>query len=365
MKKQIIIILLALSCNSCGIIAFVVPFNDLPKPTGPFSVGTQIFEWQDNSREEWFTQDSADFRRLVIQIWYPTNDVGFDYLPYIDHPEVRTNTIAEQLNLPKYFIKHIKNVKSNAILNAALFTGASPLPIIIFSHGLGGMRMQNSVQIEELASRGYFVLSMDHAYDANITVFADGSMADYRSGVRGGLTEDEFWEVRLPQLNTRAADISYILNKIELLQKQGINQWKDVDIDRVGVFGHSFGGSSSIVASFNDSRIDACLNLDGWIVPVESKIIHRGLSIPFLFIGQETWKDSPLNYTKLDSLIRSSGGDKKLIHGTKHMAFTDTPQFSPIATKIGISGSLDMHSIRQAINAHTLMFFDKNVKGIK
>ena len=28
-------------------------------------------------------------------------------------------------------------------------------------------------------------------------------------------TEEEFWEIRLPQINTRAADISFILDKIK------------------------------------------------------------------------------------------------------------------------------------------------------
>ena len=65
MNKLAIIILLVLSTNSCGLmIPLLIPFSDLPKPTGSYNVGTQIFEWEDTSREEWFTEESDDFRRL-------------------------------------------------------------------------------------------------------------------------------------------------------------------------------------------------------------------------------------------------------------------------------------------------------------
>ena len=219
MKKQIIIILWALSTNSCGIIPFLVPFNDLPKPTGPFNVGTQIFEWEDKSREEWFTKKSDDFRRLMIQVWYPTMDEKKGDFSYLDFPEQRTLPLAQRMELPELFIRHIQDVKSNSILDAPIKQGRELYPLILFSHGLGGMRMQNTVQMEELASYGYVVLAMDHSYDANVTIFSDGSIAKFRSGLRDGVSEKEFWEVRLPQINTRAADLSFVIDQIVIYTK--------------------------------------------------------------------------------------------------------------------------------------------------
>jgi hypothetical protein len=32
-----------------------------------YSVGTKIFEWTDESRDEWFTEDKDDKRRIVVQ----------------------------------------------------------------------------------------------------------------------------------------------------------------------------------------------------------------------------------------------------------------------------------------------------------
>ena len=53
--------------------------------------------------------------------------------------------------------------------------------MIIFSHGLGGMRTQNMTHVEHLVSNGYTVIGIDHSYDANIVYFNDGSYAEYRS----------------------------------------------------------------------------------------------------------------------------------------------------------------------------------------
>ena len=86
---MIIPIVLALSINACGlIIPHIIPFRDLPQPTGPFNVGTQIFEWEDTSREEWFTEESDDFRRLVIQVWYPTLVEKKGDYSYLDYPGI-------------------------------------------------------------------------------------------------------------------------------------------------------------------------------------------------------------------------------------------------------------------------------------
>ena len=222
--------------------------------------------------------------------------------------------------------------------------------------------MQNTVQMEELASRGYVVVAMDHPYDANITIYQDGTIAEFRSGLRDDVSEEEFWDVRLPQINTRANDLSFILNQIDRKHANGNHLWRTVDISKVGAFGHSFGGTTSIVAAYRDSRIDACINLDGWMEPIESKIIQQGLDVPFLYIGQEKWIDTPLNDKKLDSLIISSNGKKVLLPGTKHFDYSDTPQFSPISTKVGIAGSMDINLLRNKINSEIVLFFDSNVK---
>lgn len=363
MKQRNIILLISLLLSSCIFIPYVIPFNDLPEPTGTFNVGTQVFEWIDVSREEWFTQDSTDLRRLVVQAWYPTIDIKEDGYPYLDFPEKRIIPIAKRISLPPYLLSHIGNIKTNSILNATILENDIPYPLVLFSHGLGGMRMQNTVQMEELASRGYIVVSLDHTYDANVTVFLDGTTAAFRSYLRDEATEEEFWEVRLPQVNTRASDISFIIDKISEMKDKADKLFKHADLSKIGVLGHSFGGATAIVASYNDNRINACINLDGWMEPVKPEIIQSGLKIPFLYIGQEKWDDTPLNHVKLDSLILSSSGSKELIVGAKHFDYSDTPQLNKVASKLDMSGDIDMNILREKINSEIVLFFNKYIKN--
>ena len=56
---------------------------------------------------------------------------------------------------------------------------------------------------------------------------------------------------------------------------------------------------------------------------------------------------------------------KILLSGTKHFDYSDTPQFSPISTKFGIAGSMDIHSLRNKINSEIVLFFDLYVKQAK
>ena len=172
MKNIFFIILLVFIINGCGlVIPIIMPFNDLPAPTGKFNVGTQICEWEDQSREEWFTEKEGDYRRLVLQVWYPAQKSNKIKANYLDFPDKRVEPLSRRIELPEYFFKHIKNVKSNSIYDIPIYDKSKLYPLILFSHGLGGMRMQNTIQLEELASHGYIVIAMDHTYDANVTVF--------------------------------------------------------------------------------------------------------------------------------------------------------------------------------------------------
>ncbi len=362
MVRYIFIVFSFLFFLSCSpIISKIIPFKDLPPPTGEFNVGTRIYNWKDETREEWFTEEEGDIRKIVVQVWYPSLDIGDEKMSYLDYPDQRIKHISDYIELPKFLVTPIEYVKSNSYLNIDIKPEKEPYPLVIFSHGLGGMRMQNTIQMEELTSKGFIVIAIDHPYDANITIFNDGSNADFRSGIVGEVSPQEFWDIRLPQINTRVNDIIFIIDKITEIQKGKDSFWELVDISRIGVMGHSYGGGTAILASTVDERIDACIALDGWLVPLEQNIINRGLDIPFLFIGQPKWTN-PMNYDNLDTLISKTQIAKKIIlDGTMHMDFSDTPQFSNLSAKLGVSGTMDVDELRNFLNSHIVSFFYKHL----
>ena len=361
MNGRLLMIITSIFLMSCGhIISKIIPFQNLPSPTGNFSVGTQIMTWEDSSRKEWFTENPDDYRKIVIQVWYPAIDVFGDPSPYIDNWRERIGPISEQINVSKMLITSIKDVQSNSYLNAKLYTSDKKFPLIIFSHGLGGMRMQNTIQMETLASEGYLVVAIDHAYDANITLFEDGSAANFRSGAEGDLTVQEFWDLRIPQLNTRSEDVIFLLDEIELLIEMGDLFWRSINMDHIGIMGHSFGGATAIISSAKDDRLDACIALDGWIVPIESSYIQSGMKVPLLYIGRPEW-ETTVNYDKLDSLIVNSNvpSVKLILPGTKHFDYSDTPQFSSLARNVGVSGKMSSDALRDTLTTRMLNLFNE------
>ena len=297
---------------------------------------------------------------------YPADISGINAqpVPYLDHPKEQIEAIAEQLEVPSYLLSNIKNISTNAYLNVPIISDQGTFPILFFSHGLGGMKNQNSIQIEALVHQGYFVVAPDHTYDANITVFNDGTIADFRSGSEGIDTEDQFWEYRLPQLQKRTDDINYIYNKAQLLSENSNSIWKYVNFEKVGIFGHSFGGATCIMVANTNPEIDAVFLLDAWTVPIPQSVVKSGLNVPFIFIGQDKW-DNPLNIEKLDILLSKSSkqADKIILKEVHHFDFSDTPHFTKLSKNFGVSGKMDSDALLDTVNTSMISFFNRYLYG--
>ena len=344
-----------------------IPFNTPPQPSGESQIGTQSIELVDLDRLEWFTENPEDFRKIMIQVWYPTQDNQGEKELYIDYGDIRIKALADKFDYKPFLFKSLKRIRTNSLKNAKPNLSRK-FPLIIFSHGLGGNRTQNTIMIEELTSHGYVVIGIEHAYDANVSIFNNGDIADYRSGINyerrnnQRLTPEEFWDIRLPQLKTRAADVSFVLDQIESGDfPQDIREI--INLDNIGIFGHSFGGATSIYSVYSDNRIDACINLDGWMVVVPDDIINNGISQEFMYIGQEQW-DEKLNYEKLNKFIQSNNNSLKiLIPGTIHYDYSDTPHMSDAARLLKKSGQLKSKNLKNVLNELILSFFNENLKN--
>ena len=87
--------------SSCGFfISKIVSFDNLPKPSGPYDVGTQIFTWEDTTRFEWFTTYSKDYRKIVVQIWYPADYISGAPIPYLDQWQERIGSAMRNRAAP-------------------------------------------------------------------------------------------------------------------------------------------------------------------------------------------------------------------------------------------------------------------------
>ena len=181
-----------------------------------------------------------------------------------------------------------------------------------------------------------------------------------------GCEADQFYEVFIPQINTRIDDVRFILNQIEKINNGNIetNFANALDIENIGVFGHSFGGGTSLASSILDSRIKSCISLDGWYVPVHPDIYNKGLTIPFMHLGQVEW-DTPVNYQILDEILDTKviQGYKLSLEGANHMDFTDSPHISKLSSSFQLSSGLESEEILNVTNTAVIGFFDEHLKS--
>ena len=376
MKKILLFTFIILLLNSCSL-----NLKNLPIPEGNFKIGTDTFIFEDKSRLEWFTEDNEnDYRKIAVQMWYPASEISDSLHPYIDN-DIKLKYIAEQLDVSQKIVKGLSNVKTNSYYKSPIYN--NEFPVIIFSHGLGGTKIQNSINIENLVSFGYIVISIDHSYDALITILDDkianfdsdpgwnANIADFRSDPGWNteieeITEEEFYRVRIPQINTRAKDVQFVIDQLYILKSQNFYIARNCNLNKIGVFGHSFGGGTSILASHLDSRISACLNLDGWLEPIPNEIISKGLNIPFCYIGQvqKNWTTAKFNEQKLNDFHNNNSNLSYIfeIKNSEHMDYADIPYLTRLTRMFGLSGKAGK-TLTKDLNFFILGFFDQTLKN--
>lgn len=135
--------------------------------------------------------------------------------------------------------------------------GTEKVPLVIFSHGLGGSRDGGKVWGEHWSANGYFVIHVQHpGSDKALWLTGDGTLK--QRVVRGATPE---------QLLGRVDDVRFVLDEIAKRQKNGDMQVSRIDLSRIAMTGHSFGAATAValadarnpgpIKSLGDSRIAA------------------------------------------------------------------------------------------------------------
>ncbi len=336
--------------------------------TGSYHVGTTNYTFTDTSRDETFTADPTDKRELNVQVWYPTYATTGTKAPYID--EGVANAIAYQLNLPTDNLKSlVDSISTTALTGAPIANDQTDFPVIIYSHGDGGIRTENTFLIEKLVSDGYVVVGIDHTYNALATTFPDGRVITTDPSLdisKLGIAEQE--KLFTQEVNERAADASFVLDKLENLNNDPTSLFNHhLDLSRVGIFGHSLGGATAAATMLQDKRFDAGIDMDGTLF---GDVVNKGLDNPFMVLRQN--EQLPEDLKSFFENSRSDSFDVA-IEGTKHGNFTDIPLLVDALSNTvpqlanffkNSVGSIDSQRGADIMYDYDLAFFDRYLKGI-
>ena len=343
-----------------------------PRPTGPYAVGTREYLWVDQKREEPFTKDPSDRRHLLARVWYPAEAA----------PGKKTSQYVLDVN--EYSEKSIyrkgQDFKTNSVTDAPLAPTKRPFPVLVYQPGGGTARFIATFQAEQLASRGYVIVSADHPGFSETVLFPDG----YRFLADTMLAPKETGHFRDDVLNnwgwlerdvfpTWTDDASYTLDKIaELNKTPGQLFYKRLDLNRIGMMGWSFGGATCVQMSKDDRRVKAVVDQDGQLF---GDVWKKGTSRPLMLMhhGNEDKAPKPEDNSVMKELIEmTQAQDRSLLEHstndwyevtiakTQHGHFSDFLLFFPKNP-----AELDPHRAHEIITAYTVAFFDKYLRGEK
>lgn len=283
----------------------------LPAPSGPFEVDLGIMELIDYSRMQPFAP-SVQPRKLVVSAFYPVNSArGTEPAEYMP-PETalyEDNALSSS-GLPSPNGTFEKLALQLAGKNSRVYPGHGEpaFPVVLFSPAQGTTRLFYSAIAQTVASYGYIVVTIDTPYDEDIVEYPDGSEALQNNTIVQAATgsnpggENAAISIIDLAVEVRAQDASFVLD--QLTNKSVVSQLipgstKELNVSKVGMFGHSLGGAATAAAMLNDTRIAGGLNMDG---ALWGPVVQQGLDRPFMFMAHtghlrsnDSSPDDPLN----------------------------------------------------------------------
>ena len=356
----------------------VLPVFDLPTPTGKYKVGSEYLHFVSDENEN-ITEDATDKRELMIKVWYPAKIKDEQKETYLNDGD--RQGFAAKYGLPKNTFNYLDKVETHTFQSPTAADGK--FPILIFSPGYYSKASGYYALIEEIVSYGFVVLNINHTYESVGTLFPSNNIKLYSQEYDRENNNEEMasmiWEAmevikNSPDENKRMESVNHVLKNyfaaeintrwahdIDLVVNQ-ISTWEKstflsnhLDLNKIGVFGHSQGGAAAGQAVLDNPKIRAGINIDGaqW-----GNMVDTFLSKPFLVLSSD-WPESHPNFNKY-AYQKNKSPDfyQAKIKQSGHSSFMDIP-FMVNSSLINEAGEIEPEQAIEITSKIVVNFFNK------
>jgi predicted dienelactone hydrolase len=349
----------------------------LPIPTGPFAVGRVAYAWSEPGQVDLLAPQPGTKRLLLAWVWYPAappqpSQTVDEYLPF------PWRTALEHhggMLLTQFLTPDLSRVRTHSIRDAEVSPQRHSYPVILIRAGLAKLTTDYTSLAEDLASHGYVVVGFDAPYRTIVVVLQDGRVITRArqndADLVGGLEQEQLAN---KLMQAWRADLGFALDQFEGLNASDPSGrfLGRLDMQRVGVFGHSLGGATALQFCHDDSRCKAGIDVDG--APLGS-VIGEGVTQPFMFLMSNHESEPKAETSQVAANIHSIydrlPSDRRwmiMIQGANHYMFSDDGAIlkSPLLMRVMRAlGIVRLDGRRQvALTAHCLStFFDVYLQG--
>jgi dienelactone hydrolase len=341
---------------------------EFPKPTGAFAVGRTTLYWTDPATA------SPGKRELVAWIWYPARDCEGKRAEYL--PPAWREALARNggVLMTDFLTRDLAQVHVHSCEDADLAPGPGRFPVVILRSGGGALVVDYSALAEDLASHGYVVVGADASLLTTAVVFPDGRVVTRRPQYDlDALPEAQRVQLATELVGMWTANIDFVLYELASLDTADPYRrfTARLDLDHIGIVGHSLGGATAADFCHADPRCKAGIDLDGRVF---GPVIEEGLHQPFMFILEDHHRVSPIAIdilAHIQSMYARLPAEARLkisIAGANHFSFSDqillkSQLLLGLMRTMGVIGSLPGPRGVAITNDYVSTFFGVYLKG--
>lgn len=335
----------------------------LPSSTGPCDVTLHASELVDVSRTDPYDPTGGK-RSIMVTTFTPINCGSVPSTSYFPNATARLEDETYQsFGLPPGIFESFR-IQTRTQQQPPPFKLHGDYPVVLFSPAVATSRLMYTLLLQELASNGFAVVSVDHPYDADIVEYPDG-----RTVLGIPITTPTEY---ISALDVRVEDMSFLLDQMHdekvIRNIFSLSQENShlLSLDRVTILGHSLGGATAAQTILVDNRFIGGINLDG---KLWGSVLDKGLSSPFLLFGNSNHTQATdHNWATFSSNLRGWKLELQLAQ-SEHYTFSDFPVLVDAlgvsdearqiiqANSIGTIGGLRAKDVITSYTVATLQYF--------